>query len=76
MDSRGVVHLERGELDAAIADYDAALRVQPKRAIALYGRGVAKLRKGAKADGDADIQAATALNAKIASQAKAIGLTP
>jgi tetratricopeptide (TPR) repeat protein len=70
------VHLERGEWDAAIADYDAALALQPKFAIALYGRGAAKLKKGLQDAGDADIKAAVALNPKITDQAKSLGLTP
>jgi hypothetical protein len=44
--------------------------------MSLYGRGVAKLKKGLKTDGDADILAASALNPKIADEAKSIGPLP
>jgi tetratricopeptide (TPR) repeat protein len=74
--SRGLVHLQRGDIDAAISDYDAALASRPRWAMSLYGRGVAKLKKGLKTDGDADILAASALNPKIADEAKSIGPLP
>jgi hypothetical protein len=41
--------------DESIADYDAALRINPKQAESLYGRGTAKLRQGDSAGGNADI---------------------
>jgi tetratricopeptide (TPR) repeat protein len=74
LDSRGLVHLDRGEIDQAIADYSAALKIQPKQPLTLFARGVAKQKKGLKEAGDADIQAATALNPKIADQAKRFGI--
>ena len=42
-----------------------ALRLDPRLASSLYGRGLAKLKKGDTADGDADISAAKAIEAKI-----------
>jgi tetratricopeptide repeat protein len=54
-----------GQWDAAIADYSSALRLAPRLASSLYGRGLAKLKKGDAADGDADIAAAKAIGAKI-----------
>ena len=50
-----------GELDNAIADYDAALKLNPKLAASLYGRGLAKLKKGDTGGGNADITAAKAI---------------
>ena len=35
-----------------IDDYNSALRFEPKLASALYGRGLAKLKKGDKAGSD------------------------
>jgi hypothetical protein len=46
--------------DEAIADYDAALKLNPKMAASLYGRGLAKQKNGDQAGGDADIAAAKA----------------
>ena len=64
--SRGFVHLRLGRLDEAIADDDAALKLNPRLATALYGRGLARRRKGDQAGGDADIAAAEAVQADIA----------
>jgi tetratricopeptide (TPR) repeat protein len=75
-DSRGLVQLRLGAYDKAIADYDAALALQPKTAWSLYGRGVAKIRTGHAAEGQADIAAATAINAELPALAKAAGVTP
>lgn len=47
----------------AIAQYDVALKLNPKLAGALYGRGVAKQRKGDAAGGSADLAAAKAIQA-------------
>ena len=74
LDSRGLVHLQRAEYDLAIDDYDDALKLQPRKAFTLYARGVAKTRKGEAAEGQADTQAAIALNARVADQAKRFGV--
>jgi hypothetical protein len=52
------VHIKRGEFNEAIADYEAALAVEPGRGHYLYGRGVARLGLGQKQQGDADLAAA------------------
>ena len=72
LDSRGLVYLRLGRLDEAIADYDEAIKLQPKQAWSLYGRGLAKQRKGL--DGAADIQAGLAIQPSLAERAKQIGL--
>ena len=64
--TRGLVLLKLGRFDEAIADYDAGLEVYAKSPISLYGRGVARRRKGDVASGDADIAAAKALQANVA----------
>src|SRR5437762_1034465 len=46
LDSRAFVHLKMGDLADAIAYYDAALRLDPKIASSLCGRGLSKLRMG------------------------------
>jgi tetratricopeptide (TPR) repeat protein len=70
------VYLRQGNYDKAIRDYDDALRRQPKSAWSLYGRGLAKLRKGMSAQGQSDIAAATALEPKIAEKAAKYGIAP
>ena len=64
-DSRGLAYLKMGQPDAAINDFNSALRVDPKLASALYGRGLARLKNGDKAGGDADISAARTIQAGI-----------
>ena len=70
------MYLRQGNYDRAIADYDAALRLQPKNAWSLYGRGLAKQHKGNAAAGESDIAAATALQPKIAEEAARHGINP
>src|SRR6516165_12258686 len=65
--SRAFIFLKINQLDAAVSDYDAALRLDPRLAFALYGRGLAKL-KSEDAAGEADIAAAKLLQADIAQQ--------
>ena len=54
-----------GQFDAAIDDYSSALKLDPKLASALYGRGLAKLKKGDTAGSDADIALANAFEPNI-----------
>jgi tetratricopeptide (TPR) repeat protein len=68
IDSRAFTYLKLGQLDDAIVDYDAALRLNPKLAVSLYGRGLAKLKKGDASGGNADIAAAKAIRGDIADE--------
>ena len=68
LDTRGLVYLKMGEIDKAIADYDAALNGDPKLAGSLYGRGLAKRKRGDAAGADLDIAAAKALRPTIADE--------
>ncbi|MEQ1784447.1 MAG: tetratricopeptide repeat protein [Hyphomonadaceae bacterium] len=76
LDSRGLVHLRRGEFQAAFADYDAAVHGDDGLIDSLYGRGIARLRLGQTNAGKADIAAATARDANIAVQFTGYGVTP
>ena len=75
-DSRGFVLLRLGRYDDAIAAYDTALKAIPTYPASLYGRGVAKRRKGDVSGSDADIQTALAANADIGGEFAAYGVTP
>ena len=75
LDSRGLVHLRRGEYDQAIADYNAALAIRANLAWSLFGRGVAQIYKGERAAGDLDIAAAKAIAPKIVETARSRGIT-
>jgi tetratricopeptide (TPR) repeat protein len=61
LETLGLVYLKLGRFDNAITTYSAALQVNPKSAYALYGRGMAKLKTGATAAGQADIAASKAI---------------
>ena len=64
------------QLPQAIADYDAALKVDPDPASALFGRGVARRRMGDVSGGNADIAAAIAIDGTVAEQLARRGVVP
>jgi Flp pilus assembly protein TadD len=70
------VLLRLGRFDEAIDQFDGALQVQPKDAWSLYGRGLAKLKKGATAQGQADIASAIVVQPNIVRETKSYGLAP
>jgi tetratricopeptide (TPR) repeat protein len=76
MDTRGFVRLRLGDYDKAIEDYDAALKMNPQMPAALYGRGIAEVRKKKNAEGDADMAKAERIAPKIAEEFAALGITP
>lgn len=76
LDSRGFVHLKRGDFTLALADFDAALGHDPKLPSSLYGRGLARLRLGETDSGQADLEAAVALEPEIAAFYDRNGLKP
>ena len=61
MDTLGFVYLKLGHLDRAISTYTAVLQIDPKSVYSLYGRGMAKLKTGDTAGGQADIAASKAI---------------
>jgi tetratricopeptide (TPR) repeat protein len=75
LDTRGFVYLKLGQSDNAIKDYDAALKLDPRLAGSLYGRGVAKIRKGDRSGGS-DIAAAKEIKKDIADEFARYGLRP
>jgi hypothetical protein len=58
----------------AIADFSAALRLDPKLPTALYGRGYAKLKKGDATGGKTDIAAAQTINKDIEADYSGYGI--
>jgi tetratricopeptide (TPR) repeat protein len=61
MDTLAFVYLKLGQFDRAIATYTAVLQIDPKSVYSLYGRGMAKLKTGDTAGGQADIAASKAI---------------
>jgi tetratricopeptide (TPR) repeat protein len=74
--SRGFVRLRQGDFDRAIKDYDDAVAGRPKTAEYRFARGLAELRAGRQAKGQADIAAATAMDKGVAARFAAWGLKP
>ncbi len=66
LNSRGFAYLRLGQYDNAIADYNAALKINARLASALYGRGLAKQKKGDAAGGVVDMAAANLVQSDIA----------
>lgn len=62
LDLRGTEYLGHNDYDRAIADFSAAIRIDPKDAGAFYGRGAAETALGRKAEGDADFARAKAID--------------
>lgn len=73
-DTRGLVYLTTGKPALAIAEYNAALKLDPKRAIALYGRGLARIKMGDAKGGAADRAAAGLLDHDVGQQFALYGL--
>jgi tetratricopeptide (TPR) repeat protein len=63
-----------GQWDSAIADYNSALRIDPKLPTALYGRGLAELKKGNSTEGSADIAAAKTVDPNIVDEFSRYGV--
>src|SRR6185312_9815569 len=76
MSNRGLVYLRQGRMNDALADFDAALRLQPEFPLARYERGLVELRKGLRTEGQADMAAAQAHRPDLAKRLANIGLTP
>jgi len=76
LDSRAMVELRTGDLDKAIRDYDVVIASQPESAWSLYGRGMAKQKKGDAAGAKADFAAAAKVAPKLAARAKLLGIAP
>jgi tetratricopeptide (TPR) repeat protein len=75
MGYRGLVLYRMGRFGEAIAQYTTALKAQPRLAAALYGRGLAELKTGAKSEGDTDIAAATEILPSLPQEYRRYGLS-
>lgn len=75
--SRGVEFAAKNDYDRAIADYDAALRADPKLTDAIHNRGIAWAHKGNPERAIADFDAVLKLNPKDAGalHSRAVELT-
>ncbi|WP_299427979.1 DUF3857 domain-containing protein [Sphingomonas bacterium] len=76
LDSRGLVHLQRGDWAAAAADYGEAVAMRPTMVSSLYGRGIARKHLGDAAGSKADLAAAMKIDATIGDTFAAYGIKP
>ena len=67
-DNIGLIYLKRKQWDRAIAQYNASLKVDPDRARALYGRGLARARNGQGPAGIADMSTASGIQPNISNE--------
>jgi tetratricopeptide (TPR) repeat protein len=74
LDSRGLIYFRKGNFAAAVADYDAALKSNPKLAWSLYMRGQAKIELGQSDAGKADQAAARVIQADIGDEVAGYGI--
>ena len=73
-ETRGFVFLKLGEKDIALREYDTALRSDPDRPLALFGRGLILVAKGDFKNGETDKSAARALMPSVDRQFASYGL--
>ena len=72
--TRGFVFLKLGDPQLALNEYNILLERDPNRALALYGRGLALVAAGKKADGERDKAAGLALDPAVADNFAKYGL--
>jgi tetratricopeptide (TPR) repeat protein len=75
LDTRCLLHFKMGNYPGAVADCDAAERMQKRFASSLYVGGLAKLRLGDKSGGEANISAALDADYRIADRYALYGVT-
>jgi tetratricopeptide (TPR) repeat protein len=68
------IALKLGRFDAALFNYENAVRLDPDNPYALYGRGITKLRLGDELGGTNDIRRATAIQPDIAEEFTAFSI--
>ncbi|MEJ7934317.1 aspartyl protease family protein [Sphingobium sp. AN558] len=74
LDSRALVYFRKGDFKASLADYDAALAINPRIAWSLHMRGLVRLASGQAEAGRADQAAAVAIQPDIAEEAATFGI--
>jgi tetratricopeptide (TPR) repeat protein len=74
LNSRAFAFLRLGKLDEALSDYNAALKINPRLASALYGRGLTKQKKGDTAGGQIDMASANLVQSDIADEFAGYGI--
>jgi tetratricopeptide (TPR) repeat protein len=68
LQNRGFTYIQLDLFDMALADFDAGLSISPMDPEMLYGRGLAKRKKGDATGANSDIATATRIKADIANE--------
>jgi tetratricopeptide (TPR) repeat protein len=76
LDNLALVRFRLGDYEKSLGGYDAALKIRPKNAWTLYGRGLAKLKKNDRSGGEGDIAEAVSIAPGVAEAYKKMGLAP
>ena len=63
--NRGILHLARGDVEAAQADFSAAIAINPAHALAYYNRGIALRLHGDLEDSKKDLEQAATLTPRL-----------
>lgn len=74
--ARGLVKLRLGQWDAAVADYDSALALEPRNYRSLFARGIARIRQGQREGGERDLASARRYSFDVDAEFRDSGLTP
>lgn len=74
--SCGNAYFRKGDMENAIADFDAALKLWPEYPEALYGRGCVKVRNGDVVGGRSDMEQARKLKPEIETVEANLGIKP
>jgi tetratricopeptide (TPR) repeat protein/predicted aspartyl protease len=74
--NRGMVYLRQGNYDKAITDFNDALKLSPKSARALYGRGVAESHKNLSNESAMDVAAARVIAPQLPASYQRYGIEP
>lgn len=76
LDSRGLVHLQMGNNDLAITDFNTALELSPRNAPSYYQRAIAHAREGRAEESADDMAAAKHYDRNVAGVFLHFGLKP
>ena len=74
LDSRAFIHLRQKDDRAALADFNAALAIDSKRAWALYGRSIAETHLGMTTEAARDRALATGLDKRMPERMRKYGI--
>lgn len=76
LDSRAWAKLRLGRVEEAIVDFDEALKLAPEQSASLFGRGIAKGRKGDRTGAKQDLAAARVVSFDVENRFKLYGVEP